>query len=84
MSGNLRVRISQTGSILTTAPVTLANTSVAQVVSPNRLDALSDVYAPLGSEVDGAVPVFNAALGKYEIKQITANVVVTDIDGGIF
>jgi len=75
MSRNtVRAKISSsTGIITTQTPVTLADSQTLTIYGPNRFDTLTDVEA--SGEVDGAVPVYNAALDKYVVQTITANLI---------
>lgn len=83
MANIIKARIqSSTGSIQSTAPPTLTRVERTLSTGTNRLDGLADVVAT--TEVDGGVPVYDAATDKYVIKRIDANVTITDIDGGFF
>jgi hypothetical protein len=81
MLNNIRVKMTQTG-VITQSPVTLQPNSTVTIVGPNRLDTLYDVVAT--GEIDNGIPVYDASLDKYVIKQLYANLITGAVDGGLF
>jgi len=73
----LRVKIGSTGlQPSSTSGVTLKNTFTGR----SRLDELLDV--DLTFQSDGAIPVYNAEIDKYEVKPL--DLTVANLDGGSF
>lgn len=72
---SVRAKVSSTGTIQTTNPVSIKGFAA-------RLDTLNDVD-PTG-EVNGAVPVYNAATDTYIVKKLDAGDINLDVDGGTF
>ena len=87
MANIVRVSFDTATGIISTSPVSITTLSdfnysnASSSSTSNRLDKLNDVVAT--NEVDGGVPVYDAATDKYIIKQLTA-VTPSDIDGGGF
>lgn len=78
MAVPLKVKVTSTGiQTSTTSGVTLKNTFAG---GKSRLDELLDVDLTL--QANGAVPVYNSTLDKYEIKPLTTT--ITNLDGGSF
>lgn len=80
---NIRVSADSTAGIVSTNrnPVTLKNIpTVSNGVT--RLDSLSDVVS--NTEIEGAVPVYDAQTDKYVIKKLDMTDVTGDLDGGTF
>ena len=78
----IKVRVSNTGQIISTNPVTVSSSIPASAAS--RLDALRDVDSD--GEVDGAVPVYQANTDTYIVKKLDITNVSgsANIDGGTF
>lgn len=76
-SPTVGVRVSNTGVIQTTTPVTIQTST-----SVNRLDTLQDVNA--SNEVNGATLIYNSNTDTYEVRKLTTNDITVDLDGGTF
>ena len=79
----VQVKVSNTGQIVSTTPVTVKTTASG----PGRFDELLDVDASV--EVEGAVPVFDPITGKYKVERLDISEVTgaagsSVIDGGDF
>jgi len=81
---NVQVSTNATAGIIdSTTPVTLKPIpSLGSGSGVDRLDKLKDVVAT--GETNGAVPVYDATIDKYIIKQIDLGDVTGNLDGGTF
>ena len=85
VSGPIRVKFntSTVGAGNITATVSPSGPGMQPTIfGSNMLDQLSDVA--IESEADGAVPVFDASLGKFIIHPLSANNLAGPVDGGVF